>query len=105
MAETTQQYLYRIRPTRPEMLSEGATVEEDALVDQHFGYLQALTRQGAVILAGRTLNTDVSSFGIVIFAAASDAEARALMLADPAVRAGIFCADLFPFRVALQNLA
>lgn len=96
------QYLYRIEPTRPEMLTLGATSKESAAVDAHFSYLQDLTRRGVVILAGRTLNTDPSSFGIVIFQAESDQDARGIMQADPAVRAGVMRAELFPYRVALM---
>lgn len=66
------QFLYRIRPTRAAMLSDGPTAEEQTLVGEHFAYLQGLTERGVVILAGRTLNTDESSFGIVVFNAASE---------------------------------
>ena len=96
------QYLYRIQPARPEMLTLGATPQESAAVAAHFSYLQDLTRRGVVILAGRTLNTDPSSFGIVIFQAESDQDARGIMQADPAVRAGVMRAELFPYRVALM---
>jgi uncharacterized protein YciI len=55
-----------------------------------------------VLLAGRTLNeSDPSQFGVVIFEAASEEEARAVMEADDAVREKIMTAQLFPFSVAL----
>ncbi len=101
MSETTQ-YLYTIQPTRAAMLSEGTTPEEAQIVGQHFAYLKALTDQGIVILAGRTLNTDESSFGIVIFNAASEEAAREVMLDDPAVRQGVMRAKLYPYRVAMM---
>jgi uncharacterized protein YciI len=97
------QYLYRIQPTRPAMLTEGLTPEEDAIISQHFAYLQDLTAQGVVILAGRTLTTDPNGLGIVIFHAADDNAARALMNKDPAVRQGVMHAQLFPFRIALWS--
>jgi uncharacterized protein YciI len=100
MAET-QQYLYRIQPTRPEMLMVGPTPEEETKVAEHFAYLQRLLAQGVLILAGRTLNTDPSAFGIVIFTAASEAEARAVVDDDPAVKYGVMRAELYPYRVAL----
>lgn len=46
------QYLYRIQPTRMEMLREGPTPQEEQLVSQHFNYLKALMAQGTLILAG-----------------------------------------------------
>jgi len=69
---------------------------------QHFDYLKALTVQGVVVLAGRTLNTDESSFGIVILTAASEDAARAIMHNDPAVKQGVMRAELFPYRIALM---
>jgi uncharacterized protein len=98
---STLQFLYRIQPTRTAMLSEGSTPEERTLVGQHFERLEQLMRAGVVILAGRTLNTDPTSFGIVIFNADSEAAAHALMNDDPAVKGGVFSAELFPYRVAL----
>lgn len=97
------QFLYRVQPTRPAMLAEGPTPREMEAVSRHFEYLQDLTRRDIVLLAGRTLNTDPSSFGIVIFRAASKDEARALMLADPAVQEGVMRAELFPYRIAFAG--
>ena len=101
MTETTE-YLYRIQPTRTAMLTEGPTPDEARIVSEHFAYLEALVGKGVVILAGRTLNTDPSSFGIVIFRADSPEQARAVMDGDPAVRQGVMQAQLFPYRVALM---
>ncbi|MBZ0278949.1 MAG: YciI family protein [Anaerolineae bacterium] len=99
------QYLYRIQPVRPEMLTEGATPEESAIVSAHFHYLQDLTAKGVVLLAGRTQNTDLSSFGIIIFQAESDEAARQIMHDDPAVQNRVFRAELFPYRIALTGAA
>lgn len=98
----SSQYLYRITPTRDGFLLE-STPEEDALVSKHFQYLQALTARGIVLLAGRTLHTDETSHGLVIMEANSEEDARPLMENDPAVKAGIFRAELFPFSVALAS--
>ncbi len=97
-----QQYLYLIQPTRMAMLTDGPTPQEDETVSRHFDYLKALTERGTVILAGRTLNTDESGFGIVIFKAESEDAARAIMSNDPAVQAGVMRARLFPYRIALM---
>lgn len=97
-----QQFLYQIRPTRPEMLTIGPTPEEMGAVERHFAYLKNLTEQGVVLMAGRTLNTDAESFGICIFRAEDEASARRIVEADPAVAAGAMSARLFPYRVALK---
>lgn len=95
------QYLYRIQPVRPAMLSEAPTEEESRLTSEHFHYLKNLMESGQVILAGRTLGTGYDSFGIIIFQAEDDAAARTLVENDPAVKARVFRAELHPYRVAL----
>jgi uncharacterized protein len=96
------QFLYRVEPARSGFLS-APTAEEADLVGQHFRYLESLVRREVVLLAGRTQNEDSSTFGIVLFLAPSESEARAIMQQDPAVRGGVFSAKLFPYHVALAS--
>ena len=98
-----KQYIYRIQPVRIDMLSNGPTEEESAVVSEHFAYLRDLSDEGVVIMAGRTLNTDPSSFGIVILRAESDKEAEERMMSDPAVAKGVMKSEIFPFRVAFAT--
>ena len=72
----SRQYLYRLQPIREGFLLE-STSEEDRIVSEHFRHLQQLTQEGVVLLAGRTLTTDPTSFGLVIFETESDEAARA----------------------------
>ena len=95
------QFLYRIQPVRHDMLMSGSTEFESRIVSEHFNYLKQLTKDGVVILAGRTQNTDYSSFGIVLFNAETIEGAREIMLADPAVKNNVFRAELFPYKMAL----
>jgi len=85
------------------MLSEGSTPEEDEIVSQHFYWLKENSDKGIVLLAGRTQNTDPSSFGIVIFRAESDQAAQEFAAQDPAVIGGVFSCELYPYRVALLS--
>jgi uncharacterized protein len=94
------QFLYRIQPTRPEMLTEGLTPAEESAVTDHFNYLVRLADAGVVHLFGRTQNNDASSFGLCIFEVADEPSARAVMEDDPAVRAGVMRAELFPYLIA-----
>ena len=96
-------YLYRIVNNRVEMLRSGPTAEEARVLAQHRAYLQDLTERGVLALAGRTLNNDETTFGIVIMRAASEAEARALMDNDPFIKSGIASGTLFPFHVAFSG--
>jgi GAF domain-containing protein len=97
------QFLYRLQVTRPEMLTAGPTAAESASVARHFAYLQELARRGVVLLAGRTLNSDASSFGLVILEAQSQREATEIMRNDPAVRDRVMRAEIFPYRIALMT--
>ncbi len=95
------QFLYKIQPVRPEMLTEGLTEYESQIVEKHFDYLRDLMEKGVVILAGRTQNTDYSSFGIGIFNAESEKAARDFVQNDPAVENKVMRAELYPYRIAL----
>jgi uncharacterized protein YciI len=95
------QWIYRIVPTRPEMVA-AATEEEKAVVEEHFGYLQALKSAGILILAGRT-QENVGTWGITIFEAPDELSARAVMETDPAVVAGVMSATLYPYAVAVSR--
>ncbi len=94
-------FLYRIQPKRVKLLKDGGTPEEQKLIGKHFDYLKKLTEKRVVFLAGRTLNQDKSSFGIVIFFAANEKAAEKIMNNDPAVKHGVFNAELFPYSIAL----
>jgi uncharacterized protein YciI len=85
------------------MITDGPTDREAAIVGEHFKYLQQLLAEGTLLMAGRTLNADDRTFGIVVFAAGSEAEASAIVGGDPAVKHGVMHAELFPYRVALWS--
>jgi uncharacterized protein YciI len=96
-----EQWIYVLKPTRLEMLTEGSTPEEAEIVGRHFAYLKDLTEKGVMILMGRTQNNDESTFGIAIFEAEDETAARSIMENDPAVKNGVMTATLYPYKVAL----
>jgi D-alanyl-D-alanine carboxypeptidase len=75
------------------------TAAETEAVGRHFAKLQQLQKDGKLILAGRTLVKE--SMGIVVLEVESETEARQIMEADDAVKAGIMSAELLPFQTAL----
>ena len=97
-----QEFLYKLQLTRGDMLTTGPTAEEQAVVGEHFSYLQDLAAEGSIILVGRTLTTDANTMGLAIFRAESEDAARQIMNADPAVKKGVMTATLYPFKVVLQ---
>ena len=98
-----KQWIYLLKPSRLEMVTESATPEESETVSRHFAYLKDLTEKGVTILMGRTQNNDENTLGIVIFEAEDESAARNIMESDPAVMAGVMRAELFPYRVALMR--
>jgi len=97
------QFLYRIQPARPGMLTEAPTEHEAQVLGEHFAYLSELADRGTVLMAGRTLTADDRTFGIAILVASTFAEAETIMNDDPAVKHGVMRAELFPYRVALWS--
>ena len=85
------------------MVTHGPTDEEASILSDHFAYLESLTKEGVILVFGRTQNNDASTFGLVIFRAESEEAALAIMNDDPAVRKGIMHASLFPYKVAGLN--
>ncbi|MGW9586817.1 YciI family protein [Microbacterium sp. NPDC055455] len=95
------QWLYRIVPSRPEMVAD-ATDDEQRIVADHFAYLVDLRDRGILILAGRTQEGE-GTFGVTIFEADDEQAARAVMAADPGISGGVFLATLHPYRVAVAR--
>ena len=102
-ARAEANYLIVLRPARPEMVTEGPTPAEEELIERHFQRLRELSRAGVVRLAGRTMENDERTLGLVLVAASCEAEARAIMDDDPAVRGGVMTAELHPFREAVAD--
>lgn len=98
-----RQFLYRIQVARTGMLTDGPTPAEATAVTGHLDYLRQLVAKDVVLMAGRTLNADESTFGIVVFQVASEAEAMAVMQNDPAIQQSVMRGELFPYRVALWS--
>lgn len=100
-AQAPKQYLYILKLV-PRLHDPKAWTERDnASVAKHFERLQDATKQGKVILAGRTDEPLDKTFGLVVFEAASDEAAIDFMQTDPTVTAGVMTAALHPYSLAL----
>ncbi len=98
-----QEFLYKLQLVRKDMLRTSPTESEQAIVTEHFAYLQNLNAQGVIIFVGRTLNIDENAMGLAVFRAESEDAARRIMNDDPAVKNGVMTATLYPFKVVLQG--
>jgi uncharacterized protein YciI len=101
MEQEKKQFIYVLKLI-PTLLNESNwTEKQEEIVSIHFNVLEKLHKDGKLILAGRTLNMDERTFGMVILEVESEKEAQTIMKNDPAVVEGIMTAELFPYRVAL----
>lgn len=100
LADGQSHYFYKIRPVRPEMLSEGPTELEGKIMGEHFMYLKNLTEQGVFAFAGPTLVLDNSNFGTGLLRADSLDKAWDIGSNDPAVINRVMRLDILPFEVA-----
>jgi len=98
---TSQQYIIFLTPTRDSFLKD-ATPDELSIVAQHFDYLKGLLAGGQLILAGRCQDKPL---GIAVVEARDAAAAQAVAQNDPAVRSGVFQAQVEAYRVALLRPA
>lgn len=98
-----KQFLYVLQVTRPAMLTEGPTEHERSAIFEHFAYLEKLTDEGTLILAGRTQTTHPETMGLAIFNAESLEEAQAVKNADPVITKGVMTAEVYPYQIALIN--
>ncbi|MFX0053306.1 MAG: YciI family protein [Promethearchaeota archaeon] len=90
-----QSYVIMLRPA-PAYGEKGT----EEIVGEHFRYLQELQKKGDLIMAGRFSEVLI---GLSIIQAETNERAIEIMKGDPAVKAGIFHAELYPWRIALGN--
>jgi uncharacterized protein YciI len=95
-----REFAYLVRPAFDQAFKVQADERERGIVDEHWGFLLDLQRSGRLVLAGRCYD---GPFGIVVFEAESEADARAVMERDPSVREGVQAAELYPFKVGLAR--
>jgi len=71
---------------------------QQAFMKEHSQNLGALRKAEKIALGGR-----FGEFGLVVVRAADLAEARAMLLADPAVAQGVFQADVHPWSTIYEG--
>lgn len=96
MREPTH-FLFLIHPPRPTFVND-MTQDEGAIMGAHFAYLQGLSAQGKLLLAGPCL--DEGGFGVGILSVTDADEARRIVDADPSVTRGLMRPELHPVRLS-----
>jgi uncharacterized protein YciI len=100
----TGQFLLRIEPTRTGFTLQNMTPEEARLASQHVQYLKSLLDSGKMTLAAQAFDPK-GLWGIIIVNAPDSESARALLDADPMVKAKTFRGEAIPLRVVFQKVA
>jgi uncharacterized protein YciI len=95
MVMETQSFVVMLRPA-PDYGSPGT----EERVSEHFAHLQSLQKEGKLIMAGRFSEVLI---GLVMLEVASREKALEIMRNDPAVKSGIFHAELYPWNIALKS--
>ena len=98
-----KQFIYVLHLV-PRLYSDSAWTKEDEMaLDRHLARFKHAIEAGELIMAGRTMEPGDKAFGIAIFEAADEDDARKFMESDPAVVAGLMTAELHSFAVVLQR--
>ena len=90
-------FFVRLIPPRPSFAFD-MTDAERALMLEHGAYFQRHFAEGRVLIYGPVL-APTESFGMGVVEVADEAEARAMMDADPTIVAGLNRYELAPMRV------
>jgi len=93
-------FLVLLRPVREQMAFE-PNDEEARIVGEHYAYLQQLRADGKLVVAGPSI-VPGDVFGIGVLDIDDEAEARAIVEADPAVTSGTMTAEIRPMRIAVR---
>jgi uncharacterized protein len=93
-------FLVFLRPTREQMPFE-PTDDETRIIGEHYAYLQQLRAAGKLVVAGPSIIPG-DTFGIGVLDIDDEAEAQAIVAADPAVVTGTMTAEIRPMRIAVR---
>lgn len=97
-----RQFLLRIEPVDPAFSLQKVSPEQRPTLTAHAAYLRQLLADGKLVLAGQAFPPDSIS-GIIIVEAPDAAAAKAILDADPSVKAGLFRGDVLPFRTVFAR--
>lgn len=104
---TTPAKYYTILLKLEKRYTDPANWTQDAITtaQRHYVYYQEMEKNGVLLFGGRTdyKEDNPAMFGILVFRAASLADAEKIMKNDPAIMGGIMQGTAHPFVVAFGN--
>lgn len=96
-------FIYVLKLNEPYTNPNAWSEQTNKVLEMHWNYLVDLHKKGVMEAVGRT-NYEVNNpqlFGIAVFHAATESEAKNIMNNDPCVKFEVMNATLHPFNLAL----
>jgi uncharacterized protein YciI len=88
------QFIGLARPKR-ENFVQNMTDEEKAVFAEHFAYVEKLHSERKLVISGACLD---GAFGMIIYHAETETEARAMFDNDPLTKSDITATEFHPFK-------
>lgn len=96
-------YIYVLKLNEAYYDEESWTDEVNQIVEAHFERLKDDFEKGKVIHVGRTENPKDNGFGIVIYHADSDLDAKDYMENDPAILVGLMTGSYQAYKMVFHH--
>jgi uncharacterized protein YciI len=97
-------FVYKLIPPRPTFGAGDMTEAEAAIMRDHAAYWSQHLANGMAIVFG-PVTDPTGNWGLAVVEADTEADARALRDADPAVTSGLATVDILPMPVAVARQA
>jgi uncharacterized protein YciI len=92
-------YVYRLIPPRP-TFDQDMTDAEREIMGRHAQYLGGVIQSGRIVVYGPVRDA-TGSWGLAVIKTGDEAEARAIVEADPAISSGMARYELGPMLVTI----
>lgn len=97
-------FVYRLIPPRPTFGAGDMTEAEAAIMGDHAAYWSKHLANGIAVVFGPVTDA-AGNWGLAVVEADTEADARVLRDADPAVTSGLATVDILPMPVAVARQA
>jgi uncharacterized protein len=93
-------FVYKLIPPRPTFGAGDMTEAEAAIMGDHAAYWSQQLADGIAVVFG-PVTDPAGNWGLAVVEADTEADARALRDADPAITSGLATVEIFPMPVAV----
>lgn len=96
-AQNSIQFIYELKIIEQFQHKSRWSEKEHQIYQEHFDYLDALTKSGNIEIAGIQSQGLQEHKGIILLNVKDYEEAKSIAINDPAVRDGMMTASIYPF--------